>query len=52
MESPYQYELRERVISMESGVAIVKVKEIFKVELSPKAAHGHRISFIRDGRKH
>lgn len=33
MASPYQYELRERVISVESGIAIVKVKEIFKVEL-------------------
>ncbi|WP_341818401.1 IS630 transposase-related protein [Wolbachia endosymbiont (group B) of Ennomos erosarius] len=32
MASPYQYELRERVISaVESGMAVVKVKEIFKV---------------------
>ncbi|WP_108784704.1 IS630 transposase-related protein [Wolbachia endosymbiont of Bemisia tabaci] len=32
MASPYQYELRKRVISaVESGMTVVKAKEIFKV---------------------
>jgi hypothetical protein len=34
MASPYQNELRERVISaVESGMAVVKVRKIFKTRI-------------------